>query len=349
MNLRVVVLSGLALSCAVSSDRRLGKRAGRLEGTGVPSLELNFVGVCAADWNESYRFYTQTLGVRTESREGNWAMLGGGWDDYLAGRSRGMVLELFDGARPPDPNRRWGDDQAIRPGILVTNLVKVVAAAKSRGVQFTGDIEATESGQRIEFEASEGIRWTIWQIAGARAGEDLSRPYVGIAEVKTHNLSGQRSFYRDVLGMRVESDDSRRIVLAHHPDGPRLVLEGGGETHYVELAMTKRPERSQPIFLSVMASDLRNASRLLQSTGANVVKTIEHHDWGGADLFVADADGNTIQVVQYDSPRRYGERLRAQAMPGRFVATNTLSRTPPNKSLQTDEPLGRCAPSVARR
>ena len=238
-----------------------------------------------------------------------------------SGEAEAWSFQLFDGAKPPRSDRRWGHDQAIRPGILVKGLQKVVAAAKARGVQFTGDIEANEFGQQIEFQAPEGILWTLSEIAGARDGTDFSKPNVGIAELKANNLPAQVSFYRDVLGMRIESDRSQRVVLVQHLDGPRLVLKGGGTTRDLELAWAERPERSQPIFLSFMASDLGAAARRFRQAGARIMKAMEHHDWG-TDLFVADADGNAIQVVQYDVPRGYGERLRAQPPPSHGVAAD---------------------------
>jgi catechol 2,3-dioxygenase-like lactoylglutathione lyase family enzyme len=124
-------------------------------------IELNFMGVCVVDWHSSYRFYTEILGIHAELDPdlGIWASLGGGWDAYRAG-SKSLIVELFDGGRPAG-GRKWGHKQGIRPGIQVDDLEAVVVAARARGVPFTGEVEETDWGQRIEFSAPEGIRWTL--------------------------------------------------------------------------------------------------------------------------------------------------------------------------------------------
>ena len=264
-------------------------------------IELNFMGVCVEDWHTSYRFYTEILGMHAELDPdlGIWASLGGGWDAYRAG-SRSMIVELFDGGRPAGGRRAWGHKQGIRPAIQVDDLEAVVAAARARGVPFTGEIEETDWGQRTEFTAPEGIRWTLSHVPERPSSPGLFKPHIGHVEIKTHDLAGQVTFYRDVMGMNLESEHQTQIILGQGAGKPWLALESGGEKQTNDPAWASDPALGHPVFISFMASDVREVATRVRQANVNILKGVEHHaDWGGTDLIVADVDGNALQIVQY--------------------------------------------------
>jgi hypothetical protein len=102
-----------------------------------------------------------------------------------------------------------------------------------------------------------------------------------------------------------------RAVLRQAPDGPRLVLTPGGRKHTVDPKWAHEPALSQPVFLSFMTRTVRTAAARSRNAGGLSLHDVEHHDWGGTDWIVADADGNAVQVVEYDGPRTYGSQRRA--------------------------------------
>lgn len=266
-------------------------------------VELNFMGVCVADWHTSYRFYTEILGMHAELDPdlGTWASLGGGWDAYRAG-SKSMIVELFDGGRPAGGGRAWGHKQGIRPGIQVDDLEAVVVAARARGVPFTGQVEETDWGQRIEFTAPEGIRWILSQVPGRPSSPDLFKPHIGHVEIKAHDLAGQEAFYRNVIGMHLESENQTQVILGQGTGKPWLTLESGGEKQINDPAWASDPARGHPIFISFMTSDIEDVAALLREANVTVLKGIERHaDWGGTDLIIADVDGNSLQIGNYSA------------------------------------------------
>ncbi|HET7271905.1 MAG TPA: VOC family protein [Rubrobacter sp.] len=267
-------------------------------------IELNFMGVCVEDWRTSYRFYTEILGMHAELDPdlGTWASLGGGWDAYRAG-SRSMIVELFDGGRSSaGGGRAWGHKQGIRPGIQVDDLEAVVVAARARGVPFTGEIEETDWGRRIEFTAPEGIRWTLSHVPERPSGPDLFKPHIGHVEIKARDLEEQMAFYRDVMGMHLESENQTQVILGQGANKPWLTLESGGEKQINDPAWASDPALGHPIFISFMTSDIRDVAARLREANVTMLKDIEPHaDWGGTDLIIADVDGNALQIVQYET------------------------------------------------
>lgn len=264
-------------------------------------IEFNFMGVCIEDWHTSYRFYTEILGMYAELDPdlGNWASLGGGWDAYRAG-SRSMIVELFDGGRLACGGRSWGHEQGIRPGIQVDDLEAVVVAARARGVPFTGEIEETDWGRRIEFAAPEGIRWTLSEAPDQPSSTDLFKPHFGHVEIKAHDLTGQVVFYRDVMGMHLESENQAQVILGQGAGKPWLALEPGGEKQINDPSWASDPALAHPVFISFMTFDIQEVAARLREANVTILKGIERHvDWGGTDLIIADMDGNALQIVQY--------------------------------------------------
>lgn len=263
--------------------------------------ELNFLGLYVAAWQASYQFYTEILGMHADEDPslGVWASLGGGWDAYRTG-CRSMICELFDGGRPVRRGRAWGRGQGIRPAIHVDDLDAVVSAARARGVPFTGAVEETAWGRRIEFTVPEGLRWTLCQTPGRPSSPDLFKPYIGHVEIKACDVAGQTAFYRDVIGMNLESETLAQVIVGQGVGQPWLTVESGGEKQMNDPAGGPDAIRGQPVFISFMASDIQAVAARLTEAQATLLKDIEHHDaWGGTDIIIADVDGNALQVVQY--------------------------------------------------
>lgn len=267
------------------------------------AMELNFIGATAANWHAACEFYTERLGIgskETYPAFGNWAKLGAGPNNYWSGKFRSMIFELFDGRPPGNKARHWGHRQGFRPSIQVDSLDAMVAAARARGVPFTGEIETTDWGRRIEFSAPEGVRWTLSEARGRPACSDLAQPFIGHVELKAHDVAGQKAFYRDVMGLQLESENARCIILGQGPGKAWLTIEPGGEKQVNSPALAKEPTQGHPIFISFMTYHLDQVAARLRKSGVTILREVKRHpDWEGTDIIIADVDGNAIQVVQY--------------------------------------------------
>jgi predicted enzyme related to lactoylglutathione lyase len=96
-------------------------------------FKLNFLGINVADFAQSYRFYTEVLGVEARDAKPDWA--------YFA--TTGMIFELFGGGEPPPRDRARGHGQTIRPSIQIAHLEQTVSNLRHKGVKFIGAIERT--------------------------------------------------------------------------------------------------------------------------------------------------------------------------------------------------------------
>ena len=88
--------------------------------------------------------------------------------------------------------------------------------------------------------------------------------------------------------------------------GPELVLLPGGRRHALEARWMEQPALGQKAFLGFMTEDIHRAASRLKSAGVRILHDVEHQDWGGTDLIVADADGNAVQVFALDTDHRFG-------------------------------------------
>ena len=254
-------------------------------------LELNWAGVTVKDFDAAYSFYLETLEL-AEARTGDWATLS-------SGPGRSMTLELFTGTHAADPERAWGVDQAVRIGLVVPNLDDRAAVLRARGAALTTEAPSPW-GRQLELVAPEAIRWSLVEsneLVSANSGALC----VCLAEIKVVDLAAQTRFYRDLMGMPVESADSQRVVMVRHPEGPYLSLVPGGTPTNVDPNAFDGAAPDQAVILSFETTAVFSAADRLRAAGATFLSEPTHYpDWGGTAFYVADADGNPVQVVQYD-------------------------------------------------
>lgn len=278
-------------------------------------FELNFAGVSTTTWEEDFRFYTETLGFRVHSLRDHWALFGAGWDDYVTGKSRGLVCELFEAPQATETQHAEAEpsrplDQPIRLGIRVHDLGAMAASLRTRGVRFVGPGDSRGSTRRLGFTSPGGTRWMLWSDHGQPGRQSLSDPEIMTVELRVANPSRSAAFYRDVLGLRSFSTRDSELVMGQSIDGPRLILLSGGDHRSTRAIRGPDPALAQPHFLGFMTANVREAAEWVRSKGVRVVREVEHHDWGGTDLLIADPDGNVVQVYELDDPRRFGEEAR---------------------------------------
>lgn len=263
------------------------------------NLIFNFIGVCVVDWHLAFRFFSETLGMKSklEPKFGDWAVLGAAWDAYYKEGSRSAIFELFDRGRAVK-ERYWGWNQGIRPGFHVSNLQSTVEK-----VDLPLFIEDRPWGRMAEFSATEGIRFAFAEIPNAPSSDDLSVPYIGHVAIKCADFEAMQDFYGGALGFTRRESDSKYAVFSQKDGHPFVILEAGGNASTFDLHGTPWQDnavRAFPVFISLMTTDIQTAHDHLQSQHVTILRdTITSEDWGGTDLHIADPDGNGIQVVQY--------------------------------------------------
>lgn len=267
-------------------------------------LTFNFIGVNATDFRRAFVFYSEDLGVRpalptSPDDADSWAMLVAGWDESVRSDRRGLRCELFERDLEPPDDRWWGHNQNVRPSIQVTDLAATKDALHGRGVTFTGPIEDTDWGQVVEFEAPDGIRWSLAQTPDDPVGQSLETPFIGWVELKTADLAGQHDFYTQVMGLTNGDRSASRIRLEQGAGEPRVYLEPGGERVTVQQGHDS-PFVSQPVWMSFETPDIDEASVWLTEQDVELVRGIKAHEWGGRDLLIQDDDGNPVQIVEYE-------------------------------------------------
>ena len=257
-------------------------------------LKLNFLGVTVADFEPSYRFYTEVLGIEARHSKPDWAYL----------ETTGMTFELFGLESSdlsafqrdvlPTPDQPWGRRQTIRPSFQIADLESTVSDFRRKGVAFAGDIERTAWGERIEFIAPEGFRWTLAHAPTYPFGSSMRKPHLGWVHMKAHDVAGQQVFYTSVMGLRPEASDEGQVVLGQAPRQPLLFLEPGGQ-----LLPAIQGRKQSPHFISFETDNIEQATAYMKTHNVPILQDVTREDWGGIDIYIKDLDGNPVQVVQY--------------------------------------------------
>lgn len=269
----------------------------------MTELTFNFVGVNAVDFRRAFAFYTEVVGVRPAEPTppddpDSWAMLVAGWDDSSVPEGSGLRCELFEQDVEPPDERRWGRHQNVRPSIQVADLSASRATLHERSVSFTGDLEDTDGRQSIEFTGPEGVRWSLAHAPAYPAAQSVRTPYLGWVELKAANLDRQQDFYTRIMGLSVGERSASRVRLEQDPGDPLLFIEPGGEPVSTD-GEHDSPFDVQPVWLSFETPDITEAAAWLTECGVSLLQDVTHHDWGGTDITIEDADGNPLQVVEY--------------------------------------------------
>ncbi|MEM7355657.1 MAG: VOC family protein [Acidobacteriota bacterium] len=274
----------------------------KAESPARPEIELNFLLVFTPYLEESIDFYTGTMGIELASRGAVATTLFDDWEGPQSPALRGLNVEMFQAGRAVSSDRSWGRGQAVRAVIRVRDLDRRLSELRQRGVRFTSPLVERPWGRQIELTAGDGIRWALADVAGPSGGK-LTRWYAAWAELKVADLEAQTRFYGEILGLRRDDGGGDRVVFRREPGKPFLVLEPGGERVSAKTEHGLSNAYTGPVALSFEVSDIDQAAAWVEARSVSVLRAvIRHQDWDGADMVVADADGNAVQLVQYLNP-----------------------------------------------
>ena len=273
-------------------------------------FELSFVGLCVppARWEQEFAFYTQTLGVECHSRQGHWAVLGAGWEPYVQGRSRGLIWELFESSASDSWSR-----SPITLGIAVADLARFAGRLVQQGNAYGASDSASSAlpstrAASVNLTTPSGFPWRLWENPTAAARSDLHQPEILEVTLRVEDMPGQIRFYQRLLGLPpTAGPEPDSWVFWSHFQGPALRLVPGGHRHQrITAAARQQPALAQPAFLGFMVRDVEQSRRHLNAVGVVSLQPATHHEWGGTDCIVADADGNAVQLFILDTEHSFG-------------------------------------------
>jgi catechol 2,3-dioxygenase-like lactoylglutathione lyase family enzyme len=249
---------------------------------------LNWFGMGVHDVLAASDFYGGKLGFAFEEGEEN----GHPWRYF---ETRGMTFELFQ-ANPERPDvNAWGDGQAFRPVLRVSDLAATSALLRDKGISYSEN--TSEYGAPIEIIGPEGIRWGIMESSGIEM--DWARPFIAGVELRVADLDAQKEFYTEVLGMTIGRESNEEILLNQKGGEAWLRMEAGGTSAPRQFGEEK-PAFFHPTWISFETEDVRQANLWLQSQNVTILHPLTYHEhWQGTDIIIADADDNAVQIVQY--------------------------------------------------
>ena len=258
----------------------------------MTSFTLNWFGMAVHDVPAATDFYSKKLGIHSWQDEDK-----GLWRYF---ETRRMTFELFKAHSSRVEAKGWGNGQAFRPVILVSDLSAAVSRLQDQGVLLSRDI--SESGHQIEITGPEEIRWSLMD--GSDIEIDWAHPVIAGIELKAANPEGQKDFYTQVLGMTLEHKTDQVMHLTQPNGEAWLRIQAGGSSNSPQAAINSpKPAFFFPIWISYETKDIKQANAWLQQQNVTILHPLTYHkDWHGTDIIIADVDGNAIQVVQYEKP-----------------------------------------------
>jgi predicted enzyme related to lactoylglutathione lyase len=206
-----------------------------------------------------------------------------------------MTFELFQAHPGRLLVKAWGNGQAFRPAILVSDLSATATLLQKQGIQLSQS--AGEFGSQLEMTGPEGLRWGLMESPNIEM--DWAHPIIGGIELKAANLKAQKEFYTQVLGMTLAEETDQAVHLNQSNGEAWLRIEAGGVATSPRHGEDK-PAFFYPIWISYETNDAKQANVWLQGQNVTFLRPLTYHaDWEGTDIIIADMDGNAIQVVQY--------------------------------------------------
>lgn len=252
-------------------------------------LTLNWFGMAVKDVPAATDFYGSKLGISFEENAalGNWRYF----------QTRCMTFELFEAYPDHIKVNAWGDGQAYRPVILVSDLSKAAAMLREKEIPYREEI--FDLGPQLEMTGSENIRWGILESKDVET--DWAHPLIAGIELKASNLEDQKKFYTQILGMAIEQETEDFIHLIQKDGDAWLHIVTGGRP----ASLSAAPDSDQAAFhhtiwISFETQDMQTANAWLTHQNVHMIHPLIYHpDWNGTDILLADPDGNVVQVVQY--------------------------------------------------
>ena len=266
------------------------------------TFKLHFMGIAAEDWPAAHRFYTEQVSMASADQNpayGDWALIG---REHQAYRDTPAVLkfELFGFGKTPSDGWEWGQTQGYRPGIFVDDLQSEMRTLQARGIEFSGEVESTRWGRRVEFKGYEGLRWSLEEAPDLLRGNGLREPNIGCVSIKTPDLAAQKAFYHGLLGMQSPHEDDNLIALQRQAGEPYLFLETGGAKIQQGYSIVGGDFALQGMWVSFEVENMKASAPMLRAADLEILQDVTvHEDWQGVDMLLRDPGGNILQIVEY--------------------------------------------------
>jgi catechol 2,3-dioxygenase-like lactoylglutathione lyase family enzyme len=132
-------------------------------------------------------------------------------------------------------------------------------------------------------------------LAGGGAAQERP-PIVGVAHIalKTGDLAAARDFYGKYLGYEVA------FALAESDGGPQLTYFKVNDRQYIEVLPELKSETEDRLsHIAFETTNVRQLRDYLASRGVEVPATVRTLPDGNLSVAIKDADGHTVEFVQY--------------------------------------------------
>ena len=232
-------------------------------------LKLNFIGVTVCDFDTSFRFYTETLGMTARDSRPSWALFD----------TTGTIFELFGGGK-----HKGGDSQTVLPCLHVAGLEKVVERLKGHGVHLDGESEGGQVPGGVRFVAPEGLRWCLSDDPAYYSGESMGKPNIATIYLSTgqDKLEALHRFYVQLMGLTLIAGDTYSRRFRNETGEPELIIQVDPDGGKQRPVISNR--REAPHYLSFQTVDIEPAAAWIRSQGPRILQDVTHHEWGGIDL-----------------------------------------------------------------
>lgn len=128
---------------------------------------------------------------------------------------------------------------------------------------------------------------------------------IGLTEIAVDDQDRARTFYTEVLGLRVKADvpygpgaNWLTVVSPEDPDGTELLLVPSNEA--AAALQAARREQGSPA-VSFTTDDCTRSCEELEARGAVFVSPPQRRDYGGIDAVLEDGCGNLVNLHEGES------------------------------------------------
>jgi len=153
--------------------------------------------------------------------------------------------------------------------------------------------------------------------AGSIVGDDVKRPRIlGLSHMAlfVSDLKKARAFYEDFLGYQ------EPYVLKREDGSDWIVFIKINDDQYIELFAENPKQDGHLNHIAFFTDSAQNLYEYLASRGVKVPDKVGKGRIGNSNFNIADPDGHTVEIVQYE-PYSWTRREKGKFMPDTRIST----------------------------
>jgi lactoylglutathione lyase len=158
----------------------------------------------------------------------------------------------------------------------------------------------------------------LFLVAAMQATDEAQRPRIlGVAHIALYvsDLQKARAFYKDFLGYQ------EPYTLKRDDGADRIAFIKINEDQYLELFAESPKQDGNLNHISFFTDSAENMRAYLASRGVKVPDKVAKGKIGNSNFNIADADGHTVEIVQYE-PDSWTRREKGKYLPDTRISTH---------------------------